>query len=200
MSGILGGSSAKTDRGNQLGGVNASWNVFNAGMPLSQQQTGSGQPNQSQGVGDITGAGDFWKSILSGNRTATAAAEAPATNAAVDQADAAKRQEASMGTARGGGTGAGNQQVESQTRATVNNDFFNARPAAAQQLEQTGVAQSGIGSAQITQALQALGLSAEEANQITNSSIQSRPTSIEANPTNGIPAAIVNSYLKALGL
>lgn len=200
MSGILGGSSASTDRGNQLAGINGSWNVFNAGMPLSQQQSQSGQAGQATATQGLGQSNDFWKSILSGNPTSIAAATAPLTNAAVGQADAAKRQEASMGTARGGGTNEGNQQIESNTRATVNNAVFSALPAAAQGEQSVATAQGNLGSSQLTQSLQALGLSAEEANQITNSSITSRPESFQENPLNAVGSSLVNTALGTLGL
>jgi hypothetical protein len=199
MSGILGGSSASTDRSNQLAGINGSWNVFNAGMPLSQQQSQSGQAGQATATQGLGQASDFWKSILSGNSTSIAAATAPLTNAAVNQADAAKRQEASMGTARGGGTNEGNQQIESNTRATVNNDVFSALPAAAQGEQSVATAQGSLGSSQLMQSLQALGLSAEEANQITNSSIASRSTSIQANPLNAASSILMSKILSSLG-
>ena len=216
MSGFLGigGNSATTDRSNQLAGINANWNVFNAGMPLSQAQSTSGQSSTATGqstlgtsLGSLGSADSFWKSILSGSPTATAAAAAPATNAALAQADASKAQQASMGTARGGGVAGTNQQLDTQTRANIDNSVFGVRPAAAAQETQLGTAEAGVGATQanignqqMLQALRALGLSESAANEIVNSSIASRPTSIQANPTNAVPSVLLNSALSQLGL
>lgn len=177
----IGHSSAKTDRGNQLAGVNANWNVFNAGMPLAEQQKTAGTANVGMGMDSLQNADKFWKDIMSGNRTATAAAAQPAVTAATDMADAARKQEAVMGTSRGGGTNAGNQQVEALRRATISNDIFGVRPAAAVQSAQVGSTEAAVGTSQMQQALQALGLSEQAAAELINSSIQSRDLSYKIN-------------------
>lgn len=200
MSFLTNNSSAKTDRGNQLSGVQAGWNVFNNGMPLSQKQSAAGEATTNTGLSNLDSAGGFWRDILSGNRTATVTAAAPAVNAETAQLDATKREQAQMGTSRGGGVAAGNQQAQSQGRAAIDNDIFNTRPAAATAVQSIGTTQTQVGNQQLVQSLQALGLSEEQANEIIESSIKSRGTSLQANPLHAIPSALTSAALKSLGL
>lgn len=200
MSFITKNSSAKTDRGNQLAGVQAGWNVFNSGMPLSNTQAKAGQDTTQTGLSNLDTAGGYWKDILSGNRTATMTAAAPAVNAEMAQADAARREQATMGTSRGGGVAAANQQAQSAGRAAIDNDIFNTRPVAAQAVQSIGTAQTQVGNQQLVQSLQALGLSAEQAKEIIDSSMQSRATSLQANPLHAIPSALISGALTSVGL
>lgn len=173
----IGGSSQKTDRGRELGGWNAEWNVFNAGLPLATSTATAGQGTTSKALGSLDTAGDFWKDLLSGNKTSTAQAAAPITNAAVDQADAARREQAAMGTSRGGGVAAGNQQAQQNTMKTVDNAIFGVRPQAAAQIGDIGKSVASIGYQQTIAALQAYGMSLDAAKSIVDSSITSRPQS-----------------------
>lgn len=79
-------------------------------------------------------AGDFYKGIVSGDRTKVA----PAANAAVDMADAAKREQAQMGTSRGGGQGSSNQQVDEHTRALIASLMGEQQAGAADKLAAMG--------------------------------------------------------------
>jgi hypothetical protein len=103
------------------------------------------------GKEDLGAATDYFKNLVSGNRQSIERAAAPGANAATAAGDAAKRQRATMGTQRTGGDTAANAQIEDQTRSSIDNFFLNAQPAAAGQL-------ANIGEAEISQALQALGL------------------------------------------
>lgn len=183
MGGFLGvgNSSAKTDRGNQLAGVNANWDVFNRGLPLSDAQSTAGTATTNQGLQGIGDSMAYWKKILSGNQTAVGAAAAPVVNQANQQDDAARRQQAQLGTARGGGVNAANQQAETGRMTTANNAVINAQPAAATSLEKAGTDVASVGSQQLTKALQALGLSEGAASELVDSSIKSRPASEQAN-------------------
>src|SRR6266446_4756935 len=131
MSGFLGNafslfshSGAKTDRKKTLEGYGDLSNVFNFGI-------GSAKKEQAAG-GDLLGqAGGYYSKLLSGDRAATMQAVAPVANAATSQADAAKRGLAESGTARGGGVNAASQQLDTQTRASIDTAVNQARVEAA---------------------------------------------------------------------
>lgn len=111
--------------------------------------------NASQGLGasgtQATGAAqNFFNSVL-GNRTAQAQAVAPAASAATAGAQAQKNQLASEGTGRTGGAVATSQQIDDATRAQIDSLIGAAAPAAANSLE-------GIGSTQVADMLNALGI------------------------------------------
>src|SRR5262249_16097697 len=112
MSGWLGTPKQTTTSESQLG------NVFNFALPLAQKLSGTGTGTTSAGLG-VTGRGlaglsspaAFFQQLLSGNRAATNQAMSPQATQIRQQADAEKRQLATMGTARGGGATAANRQV-----------------------------------------------------------------------------------------
>lgn len=93
----------------------------------------------------------YFKTLLSGDRYATAEAVAPAANVIREGSDAAKKQEAEMGTARTGGTVAANQQREDVTRAAIGTLTAGVKPAAAQAL-------TAIGETDLAAMMSALGL------------------------------------------
>jgi hypothetical protein len=177
----IGHSSAKTDRGNQLAGVSADWNVYNRGLPLSDTQSKMGAGQEAKGVDTLDTAKQYWSDITQGNRTALQSAAAPQANAIQQRADAAKREQSQMGTARGGGLNAENQQVQQNQEKQLATNEAAVQPEAAKQLGQVGQAQANIGHQQMAEALQALGLSADVAKEIIQSSIESRPISMAAN-------------------
>lgn len=173
----IGGDARKTDRGQQLKGYGELGNVFNFGMDTSKSLLPQGTQAQQSGLSDLEKAQQYWANILSGNRTATAAAAQPATQAATAQADAAKRQQAAMGTARTGGTAAANQTIDDSTRATIDNAIFATRPQAATETARIGTSKASIGSSIVTEALNALGLSGNSAANLTSIASGSRATS-----------------------
>jgi hypothetical protein len=91
----------------------------------------------------IGGAQSYYQNLLSGSRPAIMQAEAPEINATLNQSDAAKRQLAARGTARGGGTAGTNQQVGTSTQAQIDNALFGARPGAAGALGSLGTSELG---------------------------------------------------------
>ena len=113
----IGGSSAKTDRSFTLQGFKGLSNLFNWAIPTGEEATG-------KAIG-------YQENLLSGNRTARRAAVAPEINAATATSDAAKRQQATSGTARGGGTAGVNQQRSTDLMAKVDNLLFGVAPEAA---------------------------------------------------------------------
>lgn len=124
----------------------------------------------ASGKGTLDQVTQYFKNLLGGNRTATMQAVAPAANAARAGADAQKKEQATTGTARTGGTAASNQQVEDQVRAAINNLISGAAPVAAGAL-------TGIGQQDIAAMMQALGLGTQatgEAGYQITSDINSR--------------------------
>jgi len=104
----IGNTSAKTDRGAQLGARQGLWNVFNYSLP-------TGQNMQSSATSTLGGAENYWHNLLSAGRTQTAQNAAPAIQAQLAQGDAARRAEGAMGTSRVGGTNALNREAGAGT-------------------------------------------------------------------------------------
>jgi hypothetical protein len=177
----LGNSSAKTDRGNQLAGINASWNVYNRGLPMADTSSIEGETKTNAGFGSLQAAQQYWQNLMGGSRPAVMQAAAPAVGAVVDQEAARRNEEATMGTGRTGGAVASNEQAKTREEADINNIIAGVQPEAAKQVGALGTAESNVGLAQMRDALAALGLSQDVADEIINSSIQSRPISISAN-------------------
>lgn len=188
----IGNSSAKTDRGNQLGGINADWNVYNQGMPLAVTQSGAGQGTTAQGVSGLEAAKQHYQDILNGGPAAMRAAQ-PAVSAITSQADAAKAQQAEFGTARGGGTSGANQQIETNKETGITNAIAGQEAPAAQGLASVSGTETQVGNQQLQQALESLGLSSSVAQEIINSSAASRSTSLQANPLNGVGAGLAST-------
>lgn len=190
MGGILGigNSSAKTDRGRALGGWNAMWDVWGkAANPNSLTQAST-----ESGTGAMDQAGDFWKSVLSGDKGAQTAAAAPAINAVNAQTQQQKQEQANMGTSRGGGTAGYNTQTEQERQSDITNAMMGLGPKAAEQLEQVGGAQAQVGQRQLALALQQLGLSEEVARDIVTTSMQSRTDSQSMSPARIAETAILS--------
>jgi hypothetical protein len=140
MSGFLGigGSSASTDRKMQLQSSGGLSNLFNWALPQGQQAVGAG-------MSDLSSAGGFFKSLVSGNRTALNQTIAPQVNAANATSDAQKRQLSASGTARGGGTAPANQTRDTDIIGKIQNALFSARSGAAGELAKVGGAEANVG-------------------------------------------------------
>ncbi len=151
-------SGSGTDQKFQQGAWNNLNSVFNTSQQQSQQLGQTGTQLQGTGIQDIGQASNYWKNLLQGNRQQTMAAVAPAANAAVDQADASKRQEAEMGTGRGGGTNAIDQQRATNTQSQIDTLIGGVAPTAASNLASEGATVAGIGSQDISAMLNALGI------------------------------------------
>lgn len=198
MSGIFGGGSAGTDRKGQLTAESDLGNVFNFALPFGQKQAGAGASTLQQALSTLGLPANYYTQILSGNRTATAAAAQPATEAATSAADAAKRQIATSGTSRGGGTAGTNQQIDDSTRKAITDAVFQAKPAAAQGLTQVAGVESGIGATELQAALSSLGLASSSASSIGNIATNARSTDLQQQ--NAIGSGIANVALAFLGL
>lgn len=166
---------------------------------MSDKSAGDADLTRGTGLASLESAKQYWQKIMSGDRNANMAATAPAINAVNEGADAQRQEQANMGTGRGGGVNAANQQAATQTKSTIDNALLSAQPVAAQSVERIGTTETNVAGKQMTEALQALGLSAAEAEEIIQSSIQSRPTSMGANPLNAVSSIVLDKALASLG-
>lgn len=137
--------------------------MFNYAIPQAQQGIAAGQA----GLGS---AASYFQSLLSGNRTALTQAAAPEINAVNTGADAARRQAAASGTARGGGTASQNANAATTTRAQIDNALLGVRGNAATNLAKTSEAQAGIGENLLT-------TGASAASDLTASAVKSQQQS-----------------------
>lgn len=142
-------------------------NIFNFGLDSAKSAWGAGQDAIGKAI-------DYWSKLTSGNRPAMLQAVAPEVNAAEASTDAQKRQQAAMGTARGGGTAGTNQQLDTAKMATIDNLLFGAQSKGAEE-------EGRLGSEELNAALNALGTGGNAAANLTEISAQSRKTSIAAN-------------------
>lgn len=102
-------------------------------------------------------AGDFYKGIVTGDRTKIA----PAVNSAVDMADAKKREQSQMGTARGGGQSSDNQQIDEHTRALISSLMGEQQAASADKL-------AAMGSGDTNAMMSALGIASGTESNLSN--------------------------------
>jgi hypothetical protein len=129
----IGGKNSK-QQNQAVGNLN---NLYNFGF-------GSGKSELSSANSNLSGAGDYFNKILSGNRSAVQSAVAPETNMVRSASDAQRRQQGTIGTARGGGVAATNQTRQDTTNAAVDNAIFSARPAAAEGAAKVGSEEAAI--------------------------------------------------------
>lgn len=199
----IGHSSEKTDRGNQLAGINAEWNVYNRGLPFSDADRAEGKDTREAGIQTLDDVKRYWQSIMAGGRPAVMRTAAPAINAVNEQADAARNEQAQMGTSRGGGETGFAQQQEMKKTADINNIVGNiaatAPTTAAKELTGVAKTESDIGTQQVREALLELGLTKEVADEIINSSMQSRVISHANSPARGFEYALGYTLMQALG-
>jgi len=177
----IGGSSANTDRKNTLQGYADLNNVFNFGLSTAQKGAATGAATTQTGLAGLTNSLNYWQNLLGGSRTAITQAVAPETNAIQAQSDAAQRQQAAMGTARGGGTAAANQQRQTTTQAAIDQGILAARPQAAQQEAAVGGKIADVGTTQMAQALNALGISETAGANLTDISSKARAIDYQIN-------------------
>jgi hypothetical protein len=116
----------------------------------------------SSGPSDIGSVSNFYRTLLGGNRQQIMQQAAPAANAAREMADASKREQAKMGTARTGGTAAGNQQIEDEVRRQIDSIIGQQQAQAAQGLK-------GVSDTELQTMMNALGIGASTAQSDINS-------------------------------
>jgi len=204
---LFGGSSAKTDRGNQLAATQGNWNIFNWGLPAGQAQQATGQGTLQTSLNTLQNPIAYWQNLLQGGRTAAAAAAQPSTQAVIDQANAQRTAQGAFGTARQGGTAAANAGQSSATTKSIDDiisqTLQTGQATGAQGLASAAGTQAGIGATQLANALSLLGLSQNSINAILQNATASRPISqkLNANAWNAGDAAITGiASLIAQGL
>jgi hypothetical protein len=168
MGGMLGigGSSANTDRGNQLAATQGEWNLFGYGLPTGQTGQATGQNTLNTALGtygtasDTAGKAlqtlqaptDYWKSLLTAGRTQTAQNAAPAIQSVTDTATANKNAESTLGTGRSGGTVAANREAgsnaQSQIDQIINSTLLGGQQAGAAGLAGAAGTEAGIAGTQ----------------------------------------------------
>ncbi len=175
--GALGGNARNTDRQQQLTGMGDLQNVFNFGMNQGKTGYQTGAGTEAGALEQLGGPAAYYQKLLSGNRAAAMSAVAPTVNAVNAQTDAAARQNATSGTARGGGVNAANQQIDTSKQAAVENAITGAREGAAGGAAKVAGEEGQIGSTQLSAALNLLGLGERAAATSTELAGQSRLTS-----------------------
>lgn len=179
----IGGSGSKTDRSNELSGLQSQWNIFGQGLNLQNQTNATGQQQQQQGQANLNSASQYWKNLLTAGRTQTATDAAPAVDAAVAGENAQRTQGAQFGSGRSGGTAAGNQQAQTNTQSNIdqiiNQNLVGGKTAAATGLTGIGSTELSAGSSSIAQALSALGISGGAGQNIATDASGQRQTDIQ---------------------
>lgn len=102
----------------------------------------------------------------------------PEISSITGQADQNRKQQSAMGTARGGGTDAINQQQQQNTQGQISQLINQARPQAAQQMQGIGAQELGTGS-------NLLGLGANAAGALTSDAGNSYATTSAQNQAAG---------------
>ena len=177
IAGSLGGSSAKRDRSDYINANERMSNVFNNASGFGNALEKQGQATMASGTADLGTSGNFFRDLMSGNRAATTQAMAPQINAVEAQGDAQRRQQAALGTARGGGAAGVNQQAQNQRMAQIDNMLFGAQTGAAKEVGDIGRTEAGVGLSQTGQGLGFENLAENTAATQGEQAIQSRKLS-----------------------
>lgn len=190
----IGGSSAKTDRNQTLAGYQDLNSAFNFANPAGQKQIATGQNTTGAGLSGLSNAAGYYAKLASGNRPAALQAIAPQTNAINAQADAARRQSATMGTSRGGGTAGANQQADTTKNAQIDNMLFGAQGSGVSGEASTGGAIANVGENQTNEGLNLFGQGTGAAQDVTGDALNSRQTSYNINQQTqqGVTSAIMS--------
>jgi hypothetical protein len=167
----IGGSSSSTDRKQQLAGYGDLSNIYNQGISQGNNASATGQ-------GELGEAAGYDSSILNGNRSSIMSALSPQISSITGQANQNKKQQATMGTARGGGTNASNQQTQQQEQGAITKAIGGAQSGAASGL-------ASIGSNETATGANLLGLGANAAGTLTGDASQSYATTSAQNAAAG---------------
>lgn len=204
-SGAIGGSSAKRDRSDYLNSQTRMGNVFNQSFGFGQGLENQGKATTGQGVQDLGQSGNFFRKLMSGNRAATTEAAAPQINAVEAQGDAQRRQQAALGTARGGGAAGVNQDAQAQRNAQIDNMLFGAQTGAAKEVGDIGRMEAGTGLGETGQGIGAVSGAGQLASRAGEMATDSRGLSekLHRAATNDISGGIsstLGDVFKALGI
>lgn len=135
--GKIGGSSNKTDRKYQFRGWEDLTKVFDWANPF-------GQKTATQGVADLNKAGDFYSSILGGDRAKIGQVLSPEISTIQGQVSQHNKTLSEFGN-RSGGTNAGVQAGETAGMTGIQNLINSLLPASASGLTQVGSTLGGLG-------------------------------------------------------
>jgi hypothetical protein len=188
-----GGAAARQDQSQITGAANNLNSIFNYANPTGQRNAATGGAVTGTGLNDLSSSMPYWQTLLKGSRPQVMQAFAPETNAGLNQTDAARRQAVASGTARGGGLAAPMQQQKTNMMSQIDNMLFGARPMAAQQTEQIGGTEAGVGQNMVQQALSLLGLGANSQNAVMSNLNNNQRTQA------GITASTVGTATSAAG-
>lgn len=159
--------------------------AFGALADVGANAKAYGQSIGTRALSNLDDSTSYWRNLLSGNRQQVQQAAAPDINAALSANDAAKREEASKGTGRTGGTNAINQERGTNTQSQIDTLIGGVQPAAASALTSTG-------GNELSAMLQALGISSSSAGTLGYLS------SADVNAAKGRQAQFVNTLVQAL--
>ena len=161
------------------------WNLYSQGLGLGTTGAATGTADLTTAKAGLGTAEQYWQNLLTAGRTQTAQNAAPAINAAIAQGDTTRKSEGTFGTGRTGGTVAANREATTATGSTIDNiinqNLIGGRTQGAQGVQAVAGEQAAIGTNEMSQALQALGLSADSVSAIMQNATQSRPISNEMN-------------------
>lgn len=137
-------------------------NIFNYALPTAENNQNAGQNTLNSALSTLGPAQSYYQNLLTAGRTQTAQSSAPAINSALSSADAQRRQEATSGTGRTGGTAELNREAGAGTSSTIDNiinqTLQTGRQAGAQGLQGVAGAQAGIGGTSLSNAIANLGI------------------------------------------
>ena len=130
----IGGNSAKTDRKETL-------KAYGDIDKNIKDLTTVGASQTAAGAADTGAASDYFRKIMAGDKSAIA----PEIKSITNQADAAKKELATSGTARGGGVNAATQDLNATTRGQVADVINRGRTGAAGERAKIGAQETGQG-------------------------------------------------------
>lgn len=168
--GKIGGSSNKTDRSKQFEGWNDLSSVFNWANPF-------GQKTAQSGVNDLNTAGDFYKSILGGDRAKIGQVLAPEISTIQGQVSQHNKTLSEFGN-RSGGTNAGVQAGETAGQTQIQQLIDSLLPSSASELASVGASETGLG-------LSAVNLGENAAATISGQATTDRPLAVEEQAAKG---------------
>jgi hypothetical protein len=161
------------------------WSVYNQGLGLGTTGAATGTADINTAKAGLGTAEQYWQNLLTRGRTQTMADSAPSINAAISQGSTTRNTQGAFGTGRTGGTVAANDEAGTATGSTIDNiinqNLVGGRAQGAQGVQQVATEQANIGTSEMAQALQAMGLSADAVQAIMSNATQSRPISNEMN-------------------
>ncbi len=158
----MGGFMGIGQSGSEKSGEKKLSNLFNYGLP-------AGTAGQTAGSSALGEAQSYFSNLLRAGRTGASQNAAPAVQAALAQSDALKKQEAQMGTSRGGGTASAAREATTTASKNVD-DIINKSLTEGKATGAAGMASTGA--TQLQNALGLLGLSGSAAKSIFETGTQ----------------------------